>query len=89
MKITYKNAHGMVVHCQNPDEAMKQELFGRVRDSLLKEQDEFVQEVGVALRKLKPGQKRQLRSKPISVEIERVPDQSTLLAAPEHAERVK
>jgi hypothetical protein len=74
MKLSMKGEHGLVITADHPDESIRAHITDRLRDALLNEQNAFLQEVGVALRKLKPGQKRVLLSKPIRVELESVVD---------------
>ena len=74
MDLSYKGEHGMVVIAKHPDESIKAWVTDRMREALIQEQNAFLQEVGVALRKMKPGQKRILLSRPIRVELQKDAD---------------
>ena len=72
MKISYKGEHGLIISAEHPDESLTEHLAQRISDSLRNEQNAFIREVEVAIRNLKVGGRRTLRSKPIVVEIEKI-----------------
>lgn len=74
MKLSYKGEHGFVVTAENPDESIKDWVTAKLKDALVQEELQFFREVKVAMRKLKPGQKRVLLSKPIRVELDKSAD---------------
>jgi hypothetical protein len=71
MKISYTGERGLKIEVVNPDEKLIGDFRGRVQEMWLKEAREFMEEVAVGLRKLPNNKKVTLRSKPITVEIER------------------
>jgi hypothetical protein len=71
MKLKFQTERGMHVEVTNPDEAMKKMYKDAIRDKYDNEAFEFIQECAVAARNIKPGQRIELKSRPIEVIIER------------------
>lgn len=70
MKLKMKNELGLVIEVENPDERLKQYFSDRIAEAYNTELVHFLQEVAVTLRKLKPGDKTTIYSKPIEVTLE-------------------
>lgn len=80
MKLTFKGENGLLIQASHPDERIKVDIAERVRNALTNEQNAFFEEVSVAMRKLRPGQKRVMFSKRIRVELEAFPLDAALSA---------
>lgn len=77
MKLTYKGEHDVQVVADNPDESMKEYYINKIRSALYLEWENFLEEVSVTLRNLKSGESVTIRSKPISVTLERSKPEQT------------
>lgn len=71
MKLKFETENHMKIIAENPDESMKQRFKNSVLQSYHAEAKAFLEEVSVELRRLKPGEKKTVKSKPIEVDIER------------------
>lgn len=70
MKLSFKGENGLLIKAEQPDERIQADMAQRLRNALVNEQNAFLEEVRVAMRKLRPGQKRVMLSKRIRVELE-------------------
>ena len=73
---------GFSLEATNPDESLKSYARDRIRDAYNQEVCNFLQEVAVSLRRLKPGESITLQSKPIEVSLERKPETQTTKPLP-------
>lgn len=71
MKIKWTSEWGAEVSATNPDESMTDYFKKKFREAFLKEAQNFMEEVSVAVRTCKPGETITIESKPIKVRIER------------------
>lgn len=71
MKLTFETETHMKVIAQAPDEPMKKRFADSIMDAYHREAISFREEVIVAIRKLKPGEKMTLKSRPLEVDMER------------------
>ena len=71
MKLTFKTETHMKVIAESPDESMKRSFLQSIQDAYNQEAKDFFEEVRVAIRILKTGEKKTIQSRPIEVDIER------------------
>lgn len=70
MKLKMKNDRGLVFEAVNPDQHLQQYYQDRIAEAYRQELVNFLQETVATLRKLKPGEKVTIYSKPIEVTLE-------------------
>lgn len=86
MKITVEEETGMTLVCERPDETLKTMTAQKIRNLIEAEVNGFLTEVQAELRRLKPGGKVSLKSRPIEIRIERPIQDPTPLASQEVSE---
>lgn len=67
MKLKIKGEHNFHFVAENPDESLNRYWKNKIGEAWTSEANEFLEEVAVALRKLKAGEKVTITSKPIVV----------------------
>jgi hypothetical protein len=71
MKLSIKGVNGFKFSSEKPDEALSAYWINRLKEAYDEEAKNFFQEVSVAMRKLKPGGRVKLESRPIQVLLQR------------------
>lgn len=71
MKITVEEETGLKFVAEKPDETLKKYWLEKLRAALANEFQSFMDEVAVAMRKLKPGESVTLESRPIKVTLQK------------------
>ena len=74
MKMTWTGEHGATVTADKPDERMTAYHVGKIQEAYQAELNAFLQEVIVAVRTMKTGETRTLKSKPLIITISRTID---------------
>lgn len=75
MKYKLSGPGEFYVEANNPDEKMKNYFRQQLADAFTQELKDFIEEVSVALRKSKPGEKIHIESRPLKVDIENTVDE--------------
>ncbi len=77
-KIAFKSEHDISFEAKNPDQRLTEYFREKIAATIREEIYAFTEEVAVALRNMKPGQKRRLSSKPITITLEKSKDEPVL-----------
>ena len=69
MKITWTGECGAKIVANNPDQKIKEYFKQQISDAYYREVNDFMEEVSVAIRKIKKGETITLTSRPIVITI--------------------
>ena len=70
MKLSYEGEHGVKLEADHPDERIRQYFRDKIKEVIEDEIQSFLEEVSVSFRQMEPGQKKVLKSRPITVTLQ-------------------